>query len=104
MQQEEPEDDLTPIEPGEGTNPAGKSETGNSNRRVRKRVKIRKKIRIKKKPSSKKKFRKLAERAFWFLLIAAFVVSLIIMLVELDIKDDKFKQQRKRTTTGRIVF
>jgi hypothetical protein len=63
-------------------------------KRRKKRIRIRKRIRIKKKPSAKKKVRKIAEKAFWVLIIIGFITSLIVMIVQLDIKDDKFKKQR----------
>jgi hypothetical protein len=63
--------------------------------RVRRRIKVRKRVRIKKKPSSRKKFKKLGEKLFWIGLVIAFIVSLIIMIVQLDISDKKFKKQRK---------
>ncbi len=62
------------------------------------RVKIKKKIRIKQKPSAKKLVRKIAERAFWVIIIAGFIASLLIMIVELDVKDEKFKQQKRKIT------
>ena len=65
-------------------------------KRRRVRVKIRKKIRIKKKPSAKKMFRKIAERAFWTIIILGFVTSLIIMIIELDIRDAQVKKQRQK--------
>ena len=67
-------------------------------RRHKKRIRIRKRIRIKKKPSAKKKVRKIAERAFWVLIIIGFITSLIVMIVQLDIKDDKIKKQRINKT------
>ncbi len=70
---------------------------GTSKRR-HKRIRIRKRIRIKKKPSAKKKVRKIAERAFWVLIIIGFITSLIVMIVQLDIKDDKFKKQKINKT------
>ncbi len=76
------------------------NEIGNDgiNKRHKKRIRIRKRIRIKKKPSAKKKVRKIAERAFWVLIIIGFITSLIVMIVQLDIKDDKFKKQRINKT------
>lgn len=64
--------------------------------RKRRRIKIRKRIRIKKKPSAKKKVRKIAERIFWTLIILGFIASLIVMIVQLDIKDEKFKQRKSK--------
>ena len=71
-------------------------ETSEPPKRRRMRVKIRKKIRIKQKPSGKKAFRKAAERAFWIVIILGFVASLIIMVMELDVKDERFKQQQRK--------
>ncbi len=65
-------------------------------RRRRVRVKVRKKIRIKQKPSSKKVARKVAERAFWVIIVVGFIASLIIMIVELDVRDERLKQQRRK--------
>lgn len=73
------------------------SESADHPRRRRVKVKIRKKIRIKQKPSAKKLISKIAERAFWVIIIVGFIASLIIMIVELDVRDEKFKQQRKKT-------
>ncbi len=70
-------------------------------RRKRVRVKVRKKIRIKKKPSAKKLLPKIAERAFWTIIIVGFIASLIIMIVQLDIRDDRFKEQRRKMTPTR---
>ena len=75
--------------------------SGNVPGRKRRRIKIRKRIRIKKKPSAKKKFSKVAERVFWTLIIIGFVVSLIVMIVQLDIKDEKYKQKRSKPTPAR---
>lgn len=68
-------------------------------KRHKKRIRIRKRIRIKKKPSAKKKVRKIAERAFWVLIIIGFITSLIVMIVQLDIKDDRYKKQKIKTKT-----
>ncbi len=63
--------------------------------RKRVRVKVKKRIRIKQKPNSKKKFKKIGERALWTLIIVGFVVSLIIMVMELDMRDERFKAKQK---------
>lgn len=67
--------------------------------RKRVRVRVKKRIRIKKKPSSKKKLKKFGERALWTLIIAGFIASLIVMIVELDIRDERYKQKRKANTS-----
>ena len=90
LQEQTPDPDLK----GDGTIPENK----NQHVRQRVRVKVRKKIRIKQKPSTKKMVRKLVERAFWVIIVVGFVAALIIMIVELDVRDDKFKQQRSKGT------
>jgi hypothetical protein len=67
--------------------------------RKRVRIRVKKRIRIKKKPSSKKKLKKYGERALWTLIIVGFIASLIVMIVELDIRDERYKQKRKANTT-----
>jgi len=69
--------------------------------RVRKKIRVRKRIRIRKKPSAKKKLRKYGERLFWFIIIGGFIAALIVMIVELDIRDEKFKQKKKKATPVR---
>jgi hypothetical protein len=93
------ENDNNPIspEPGSSTDPQEDHHEGPHPKRVRRRIKVRKRVRIKKKPSSKKKFKKLGEKVFWIGLVIAFIVSLIIMIVQLDISDKKFKKQRKKS-------
>ncbi|OQA07239.1 MAG: hypothetical protein BWY67_01774 [Bacteroidetes bacterium ADurb.Bin397] len=89
--------DIPEEESGESQEPEIIDEsTGSHSGRKRRRIRIRKRIRIKKKPSAKKKAMKIAEKAFWTLIVIGFVISLIIMIVELDIKDEKFKQKRTK--------
>jgi hypothetical protein len=91
----------TPSDNGNLPGPEGeKSQNEGTEPVVRRRVrvKVRKKIRIKKKPSAKKMIRKIAERAFWTIIVVGFIASLIIMIIELDIRDEKFKQQRRKAT------
>jgi hypothetical protein len=64
-------------------------------KRRRRRIKIRKRIRIRKKPSAKKKIRKIAEITAWVAIVAGFIITLIVMVKELDIKDEKYKQMQK---------
>lgn len=71
--------------------------------KVRRRIKVRKKIRVRKKPSVKKKLRTFAEKAFWVVIVVGFIAALIVMVVELDIKDEKFKQSKKSGTV-KIYF
>ena len=69
--------------------------------RVRKKIRVRKRIRIRKKPSAKKKLKKYGERLFWFLIIGGFIAALIVMIVELDIRDEKFKKTKKKSAPVR---
>jgi hypothetical protein len=61
-------------------------------RRKRKRIKVRKRIRIKKRISPKKKARKTMETIAWVVIIAAFVMTLIILVLQLDLKDKRTKK------------
>jgi len=92
------EDDLAPQE-GEIIDESAEQHRG----KVRRRIKVRKKFRIRKKPSIKKKLRKMAEKTFWVLLVIGFVAALVVMIIELDIRDEKFKAKKKVTPT-RIEF
>jgi hypothetical protein len=92
--------------PGNGESSEVNSEAGDQQphgKRRRRRIKIRKRIRIKKKPSTKKKVRKMAETFAWVAIVIGFIVTMIIMIRELDIKDEKFKQQQKlrKATQGK---
>ncbi len=60
--------------------------------RRRKRIKVRKRIRVTKRVSSKKKASKTIETIAWVLIIAAFLLTLIILILQLDIKDRRVKE------------
>ncbi len=97
---EENHNNPTSTDPDSSTDPQDAQtdqHEGPHPKRVRRRIKVRKRVRIKKKPSSKKKFKKLGEKVFWIGIVIAFIVSLIIMIVQLDISDKKFKKQRKKS-------
>ncbi len=100
MEAEEDKNFPVPDSPNNADQSGKPAEIGKEgiSRRHKKRIRIRKRIRIKKKPSAKKKVRKIAERAFWVLIIIGFITSLIVMIVQLDIKDDKLKKQRNTKT------
>ena len=53
--------------------------------RRRKRIKVRRRVRIKKKSSPKKKAKKLVETVAWVLILAAFIITLLIMVLQLDL-------------------
>jgi len=54
-------------------------------RRRRTKIKIRRRVRIKKKSSPKKKAKKLVETVAWVLILAAFIVTLLVMVLQLDL-------------------
>lgn len=83
-------------------NPA--SEEGDENElqlngRRRKRIKVRRRIRIKKRTSPKKKARKTMETIAWVLIIAAFVMTLIILILQLDLNDKRTKKSLGKDVT-----
>ena len=53
--------------------------------RRRTKIKIRRRVRIKKKSSPKKKAKKLVETVAWVLILAAFIVTLLVMVLQLDL-------------------
>ncbi len=71
------------------------SETGEH--RHRKRVKIKKRVkqrvRVKKKPSVKKRVKQMLGYVAWFIVIGGFLVTVMILVKELDIKDENAKKQ-----------
>jgi cell division protein FtsL len=77
-------------EQGESGNSPEKKEEHHGRRRRR----VRKRIRIKKKSSSSKKIKKLAEKIIWTLIIIAFIVTLIFMVRELNVVDEKNKKTK----------
>jgi hypothetical protein len=53
--------------------------------RRRTKIKLRRRVRIKKKSSPKKKAKKLVETVAWVLILAAFIVTLLVMVLQLDL-------------------
>jgi len=56
-----------------------------SSRRRRKKVKIRKRVKIKRKASPKKRIKKTFEIIIWIIVVAAFVTTLVILILQLDL-------------------
>ncbi|MEO5570302.1 MAG: hypothetical protein ABIT08_14000 [Bacteroidia bacterium] len=71
---------------------------GSDEHSQRRRRRVRKRIRIKKKASPKKKIRKYAEKIIWLLIIIGFIATLIIMVQQLNVVDEK----NKKTKTSSI--
>lgn len=89
---EEPEEEEEAVE---NLNPEENSEEEiQKHGRRRKRIKVRRRIRIKKRTSPKKKAKKTMETVAWVLIIAAFVMTLIILILQLDLKDRRTKKSQ----------
>ena len=54
-------------------------------RRRRKKIKIRKRVKIKRKASPKKRVKKSFETIIWIIVVAAFVTTLVILILQLDL-------------------
>jgi hypothetical protein len=54
-------------------------------RRRHKKVKIRKRVKIKRKASPKKRIKKTFEPILWIIVVAAFVITLVILILQLDL-------------------
>lgn len=61
------------------------SSNGSHRKRRRKKIKIRKRVKIKRKASPKKKAKKMIETISWVIIIAAFVTTLVVMMLHLDL-------------------
>lgn len=61
------------------------SSDGSQRKRRRRKIKIRKRVKIKRKASPKKKAKKMIETISWVIIIAAFVTTLIVMMLHLDL-------------------
>jgi hypothetical protein len=99
MDPDESPDELKPEnEPENETAEDGNAESGNGERhrkRTRRRIKIRKRVKIKRKTSPKKKAKKLLETVAWVLVMAAFLITLVMLILQLDFSSKH--RQRKRT-------
>lgn len=70
----------------------------------RQRVKVRKRIRVRKKKSSKRKIKKIFEYLLWFIVIAGFITTLVIMIKELEISDEKYKKKKKSDSSFNLMI
>lgn len=63
----------------------------------RKRIKVKKRIkqrvRVKKKPSIKKRLKKIMGYLAWFIIIGSFLITIFVLVRELDIKDEDAKKK-----------
>ncbi len=63
-------------------------------RRRRKRIKVRKRVRIKKKINPRKKVKKLIETIIWIIAILAFVGTLIMLVMQLELKSNGLPKKK----------
>ena len=87
---EEPEDENNPLPEGLSDQEQLKSGT----RSRRKRIKVRKRIRIKKKISPQKKAKKLIETVIWIISILAFVATLIMLVMQLELNSKNMPKKK----------
>ncbi|MBL7928642.1 MAG: hypothetical protein JNL47_04070 [Bacteroidia bacterium] len=62
-------------------------------RRIKIKKRIKQRVRVKKKPSIKKRIRKILGYLAWLIVIGGFLVTVVILVKELDIKDENAKKQ-----------
>jgi len=74
-------------------------------RRRRKKIKIRKRVKIKRKASPKKRVKKTFETIIWVIVVAAFVTTLVILILQLDFntKNKKIRSVGMNTATGKVL-
>ncbi|MFM9055585.1 MAG: hypothetical protein ACKOQY_02710 [Bacteroidota bacterium] len=90
------------MDPEEQENVAGEEQEGHLieehlegiSRRRRKKIKIRQRVRIKRKSNPKKRVKKMLETIAWILIIAAFVVTIVVLVMQLDFNS---KNKKKRS-------
>ncbi len=74
-------------------------------RRRRKKIKIRKRVKIKRKASPKKRVKKTFETIIWIIVVAAFVTTLVILILQLDLntKNKKIRSVGMNTATDNVL-
>jgi hypothetical protein len=74
-------------------------------RRRRKKIKIRKRVKIKRKASPKKRVKKTFETIIWIIVVAAFVTTLVILILQLDLntKNKKVRSVGMSTATENVL-
>lgn len=73
---------------------------GSTGRRRRRKIKIRKRVKIKRKSTPKKKVRKAMQTLSWILIVAAFLITLIILVLQLDFS----AKNKKRKSVDRLPY
>jgi hypothetical protein len=74
-------------------------------RRRRKKIKIRKRVKIKRKASPKKRVKKTFETIIWVIVVASFVTTLVILILQLDFntKNKKIRSVGMNTATEKVL-
>lgn len=75
-------------------------------RRRRKKIKIRKRVKIKRKASPKRRVKKTFETIIWVIVAAAFVATLVILILQLDLntKSKKIRSVGMNISTLNNLF
>lgn len=95
-------EELLPDETGDNQEEKGSGNAeGPGTQRRRRRV--RKRIRIKKKPSAKKKIKKIGEKVLWIIFIVGFIITMLVMMKQLDVTDDNPKGKKKKTSSEGMI-
>ena len=77
----------------------GSEDTNHDSHRKRKRIKVRRRIRIKKRTNPKKKAKKTMENIAWVVIVAAFLATLIILVLQLDLNDKRTKKSMGKSVS-----
>lgn len=94
-------EETLPDQPAENNSDDNRQHHG-SHRHTR-RTRVRKRIRIKKKSSPKRKIKKILERLLWLIVIAGFIATLVIMIKQLDIRDESVKKKKTKSMLNNSV-
>jgi cell division septal protein FtsQ len=73
--------------------------------RRRKKVKIRKRVKIKRKATPKKRVKKTFETLIWIIVVIAFITTLVILILQLDLntKNKKVRSVGINTATEKVL-
>ena len=91
----------TPDQENEEEREDRAADSSGKHRRRRKR-KVRTRVRIKKKSGPFRKVGKMVEKFIWLLVIVGFIVTMVVLMKQLDISDDKAEKKRKKKKQGSI--
>lgn len=92
--EQEPDEWLETTDQDEGS-----EDTTHDHQRKRRRIKVRRRIRIKKRTNPKKKAKKTMENIAWVVIVAAFLATLIILILQLDLNDKRTKKSMGKSVS-----